>query len=107
MNQSWKEYRNRSQTHECGIGTEAAQFTGKEYINGIFLSVYVMDSKQEHKIIKQESFILRQMFSILVVIKSAFIKVRTSLMDRKKRAGFRPVVFSYVVNDFPMGKESN
>jgi predicted Kef-type K+ transport protein len=47
------------------IGTEAAQFTGKEYINGIFLAVYVMDSKQEYKIIKQESFFLRQMFSIL------------------------------------------
>jgi hypothetical protein len=58
------------------IGTEAAQFTEKEYINGIFLAVYVMDSKQEYKIIKQESFILRQMFSILVIIKSASINFR-------------------------------
>ncbi len=31
---------NRSlQTHECGIGTEAAQFPEKEYINGIFVAV--------------------------------------------------------------------
>ncbi len=80
------------------IGSEAAQFTEKEYINGIFLAVYVMDSKQEYKIIKQESFILRQMLSILVIIKSASVNFRTSLMDRKKSAGFRPVVLSYVVN---------
>jgi hypothetical protein len=35
---SW-EYKNRSQTHECGIGTEATQFPEKEYINGIFVAV--------------------------------------------------------------------
>jgi hypothetical protein len=35
VDRSW-EYKNRSQTHECG-GTEAAQFPEKEYINGIFL----------------------------------------------------------------------
>jgi hypothetical protein len=37
VDRSW-EY--RSQTHECGIVTEAAQFPEKEYINGIFLAVY-------------------------------------------------------------------
>ncbi len=31
---------NRSQTRECEIGIEAAQFTDKEYINGIFVAVY-------------------------------------------------------------------
>jgi hypothetical protein len=36
---SW-EYINRSQTHvNVEIGTEAAQFPEKEYINGIFLAV--------------------------------------------------------------------
>ena len=39
VDQSW-EYINCSQTHECGIVTEAAQFPEKEYINGIFLAVY-------------------------------------------------------------------
>ncbi len=32
VDRSW-EYINRSQTHECGIGTEAVQFPGKEYIH--------------------------------------------------------------------------
>jgi hypothetical protein len=32
---------NRSQTHECRIGTEAAQFPEKEYINGIAVAVYM------------------------------------------------------------------
>ncbi len=36
---SW-EYINRSQTHECKIRTEAAQFLEKEYRNGIFIAVY-------------------------------------------------------------------
>jgi hypothetical protein len=36
VDRSW-EYINRSQTHE--IGTEAAEFPEKEYINGIFLAV--------------------------------------------------------------------
>ncbi len=37
---SW-EYINRTQTQECGveIGTEAAQFPEKEYLNGILLVV--------------------------------------------------------------------
>ncbi len=42
MDRSW-EYTNRSQTHECvnvEIGTEAAKFKEKEYINGIFVAVY-------------------------------------------------------------------
>jgi hypothetical protein len=39
VNWSW-EYINRSQVHECDIGTEAAQFPEKEYINGIFVAVY-------------------------------------------------------------------
>jgi hypothetical protein len=30
---------NRSQTHECGFGAEAAQFPEKEYINGIAVAV--------------------------------------------------------------------
>jgi hypothetical protein len=35
------EYINRSQTHmHVEIGTEAAQFPEKEYINGIFVAVY-------------------------------------------------------------------
>jgi len=37
VDRSW-EYLNRSQTHE--IGTEAAQFPEKEYINVIFLAVW-------------------------------------------------------------------
>jgi hypothetical protein len=36
-------YINRSQTH-VEIGTEAAQFPEKEYINGIFVAVYNMHS---------------------------------------------------------------
>jgi hypothetical protein len=43
VDRSW-EYINRSQTHECGIGTEAAQFLEKEYINGIFVAVYRLAS---------------------------------------------------------------
>jgi hypothetical protein len=39
VDQSW-EYTNRSQTHmNVEIGTEAAQFSEKEYIKGIFLAV--------------------------------------------------------------------
>jgi hypothetical protein len=40
MDQSW-DYLNRLQTHELNveIGTEAAQFPEKEYINGIFVVV--------------------------------------------------------------------
>jgi hypothetical protein len=34
-----REYINRSQTHECGNGTEVAQFPEKERINGIFIAV--------------------------------------------------------------------
>jgi hypothetical protein len=30
---------NRSQTHECEIGAEAALFPEKEYISGIFFAV--------------------------------------------------------------------
>jgi hypothetical protein len=36
VDRSW-EYLNRSWTHECGSGTEAAQFPEEEYINGIFV----------------------------------------------------------------------
>jgi hypothetical protein len=39
VDRSW-EYINRSQTHECGIGTEAVQFSFCEYIKGIFVAVY-------------------------------------------------------------------
>jgi hypothetical protein len=35
-----REYINRSQTHACEIGTEAAEFPKKEYINGIFFAVH-------------------------------------------------------------------
>ena len=38
VDQSW-EYINRSQTHECRNWTEAAQFPGKENVNGIFVAV--------------------------------------------------------------------
>jgi hypothetical protein len=38
---SWV-YNNRSQTHECGNGTEPVQFTEKEYINRILVAVYVV-----------------------------------------------------------------
>jgi hypothetical protein len=38
VDRSW-EYINRSQTHECGIGTEAAQFLFREHINGTFVAV--------------------------------------------------------------------
>ncbi len=38
MDRSW-EYINFSQTHECGIGAEAAQFPEKEYIKGIAVAV--------------------------------------------------------------------
>jgi hypothetical protein len=37
---SW-EYINRSQTHECRIGIEAAQFLFRKYINSIFVTVRV------------------------------------------------------------------
>ncbi len=39
VDQSW-EYINGSQM-KVDIGTEAAQFLGKEYINGIFVAVWV------------------------------------------------------------------
>ncbi len=39
VDRSW-EYINRSQTYECGIGTEAAQFPAKDYVNAIFLAVW-------------------------------------------------------------------
>jgi hypothetical protein len=42
VDRSW-EYINRLQTHECGIGTEAAQFPEKEYINGIFVAVHSLN----------------------------------------------------------------
>jgi hypothetical protein len=42
VDQSW-EYINRSQTHECGNGAEAAQFPEKEYINGIVVAVQLKD----------------------------------------------------------------
>ncbi len=38
MDLSW-EYINRSQTHDCKVGTEAAQFLKKEEINGIFVAM--------------------------------------------------------------------
>ncbi len=41
VDRSW-EYINRSQTHECKIGAEAAQFPEKEYINGIAVAVCVI-----------------------------------------------------------------
>ncbi len=41
MDRSW-EYINRSQTHECGNGAEAAQFPEKEYINGIAVAVRII-----------------------------------------------------------------
>ncbi len=40
MDRSW-EYINRSQTHECVNWNEAAQFPEKEYINWIFLAVWI------------------------------------------------------------------
>ncbi len=43
VDQSWEKI-NRAQAYERKIGTEAAQFPGKEYINGIFLSVYLLSS---------------------------------------------------------------
>ncbi len=41
VDRSW-EYLNRSQTHECGNWgwDEAAQFSEKEYVNGIAVAVY-------------------------------------------------------------------
>ncbi len=48
MEQSW-EYINRSQTHEYGIGTEAAQFREKEYINGIFVAVHERTAQHTFK----------------------------------------------------------
>ncbi len=37
------EYINRSQTHKCRkIGNEAVQFSKKDYINGIFVAVYLL-----------------------------------------------------------------
>jgi hypothetical protein len=42
VDRSW-EYIKRSQTHECGIGAEAAQFPEKEYINGIAVAVYICE----------------------------------------------------------------
>ena len=38
VDRSW-EYINRTQTHECGNGTEAAQFLFWDYTNGIFVAV--------------------------------------------------------------------
>jgi hypothetical protein len=39
VDRSW-EYIKCSQTHECGNGTEAAQFPKKEHINRIFVAVF-------------------------------------------------------------------
>jgi hypothetical protein len=41
MERSW-EYTDRSQTHECGNWTEAAQFLFCEYINRNFFAVRVL-----------------------------------------------------------------
>jgi hypothetical protein len=38
VDQFW-EYINHLQTHECGIGTKAAQFLFWQHINGIFVAV--------------------------------------------------------------------
>ncbi len=40
VDRSW-DYINRSQTHELGIGADAALFPEKEYISGIFVAVYM------------------------------------------------------------------
>jgi hypothetical protein len=48
VDRSW-EYINRSQKHECGIGTEATRFPEEEYINGIFLAVW-LNRKWETKL---------------------------------------------------------
>jgi hypothetical protein len=49
---SW-EYINRSQTHE-EIGTEAAQFPEKEYMNGIFLAVCVPISRIDTRVVCED-----------------------------------------------------
>jgi hypothetical protein len=41
---------NRSQTHECGIGTEAAQLTDNEYINEIFVAVRALHTFNKYNI---------------------------------------------------------
>ncbi len=47
MDLTWK-YRNRSQMHmNAEIGTEAAQFPEKEYINGIFVAVHNIKMEEE------------------------------------------------------------
>jgi hypothetical protein len=38
-----------SQTHEFGIGTEAAQFHEKEYTNGIFVAVQSIGLRAAHE----------------------------------------------------------
>jgi hypothetical protein len=44
VDRSW-EYINRSQTHECGNGTEAAQFLFWENVNEIFFAVHLIHIK--------------------------------------------------------------
>jgi hypothetical protein len=49
VDRSWQ-YINCSQTHECGnwVGTKAAQFPFLEYINGIFVAVWLVRFAQRY-----------------------------------------------------------